>query len=483
MSRESVRSTRILFFVILSLLLFTACQNNTDQYNVLFIVADDMNGYGFNKTNPQVLSPNLDKFKETALSFPNTYCPAPACSPSRTAFLSGVSPHRSGKYYNGGTAWDKSLLMEQENMMEWFQRAGYNTYGKGKLFHSKIDKKRVEDNFMGTTGRAGFGPFPDSLHRVIPGNRFRGMQAFPDQDFPDVVNADQIIELLQTDQEKPFFMMYGLWRPHSPYTCPQRFYDMYNVDEIEIPDGFYKNDTADLPELAKAFIDTKRDDFQKITSTEKQWKEYLRGYFACYSFADYNIGRVLNALKESKYADNTIVVITSDNGFHMGEKNRFDKNSLWELSAVTPMAIYLPGSKHSGGTCTKPVNLQDLFPTFVDLCGNGMKPLKTIDGKSIKPLLDNPNAEWEKPSITYFGKGWISIRSENFRYLFYPDGSEELYDHRTDIWELKNIAGDSNFNEIKSHLKSFVPAEMAESIPGRWTDMIKRLEEKVSAKE
>lgn len=449
------------------------------RYNILFIVADDMNEYGFFKTNPAIKTPSLDKFRESAVSFKHAYCPAPACSPSRTAFLSGVSPIRSGKYYNGSTAWPKPLLTAQENMPEWFKRIGYSSYGKGKLFHAQIPKDRVQKCFDGGTGKAGFGPFPDESHR-IGGSRFRGMQAFPDRDFPDVQNADEIVKLLGTNQEKPFFLMYGLWRPHSPYTCPQRFYDIYDVNDIQPPSGYLANDTDDLPLIAKKYIETKKGDFNQITHTEQQWKEYLKGYYACYTFADWNIGRVLDALEMSKYADNTIVVVTSDNGFHMGEKNRFDKNSLWELSAITPMAIRVPGTQHAGKVCTQPVNLQDLFPTFVDYCGHGKLPLKPIDGRSLRPLLENPNGEWPYLSMTYFGKGWISMRGERYRYLQYSDGSEELYDHDADIWELDNLVKDKKYSTIIKTFRRQIPAIMEESLPGRWTNKIKGIEKSLN---
>lgn len=463
---------------IASLMTTVNCQA-TKPYNVLLIVADDMNEYGFFHTNPVVKTPNLDDFRKSALSFRNSYCPAPACSPSRSAFLSGISPHKSGKYYNGSNVWTTPMFEQQEIVPEWFQRIGYKTYGKGKLFHSDIPNERVERVFMGTTGKAGFGPFPDEQHQTL--NRFFGIQAFPDSVFPDVLNAQSVCEILQDNHEQPFFILYGLWRPHTPLTCPQRFFDMYKLDEIDLPPGYLENDLDDLPDIAKAYIKSKQqhDKFDKLGSDMELWKEFLRGYYACYTFADYNIGKVLTTLDNSPYANNTIVIITSDNGFHMGEKERFDKNSLWELSAITPMAIRIPGSPHAGKICTQPVNLQDLYPTFVDYCGNGIKPQLPIDGHSLKPLLENPEAAWEYPSLTFFGKGWTSVRTGQYRYLSYPDGSDELYDHTTDTWELNNLANDPHYTEVIKELKQHVPKEMANSIPGKWTTQIQNLEKEM----
>ena len=468
----------ILRFIPALMLVLTSCQIEKEPYNVLLIVADDMNGYGFLKSNPVVQTPHLDQFRESAVTFPHTYCAAPACSPSRTAFLTGLSPHHTGKYFNGCKEWDKPLLQEQETMPEWFRRTGYHAYGKGKLFHSTIPKDRLAKNFEGSTGQGGFGPFPDSAHQLL--NRFMGIQAFPDSLFPDVHNADAVIDLLQSPHDAPFFIMYGLWRPHTPLTCPQRFFDLYDTAGIEIPAGYMEDDLEDLPPMARAYVLSaqQRENFEGITRTEAQWKAFLRGYFACYTFADYNIGRVLDALEKSPYAENTIVVVTSDNGFHMGEKRRFDKNSLWELSAITPMAIMVPGSGHSGTVCNSPVNLLDLYPTFVDYCGNGQGPLQPVDGLSIRPLLEDPEAEWERPSVTWFGKGWISLRSERFRYIRYPDGTEELYDHSADHWELENLAGDSGYGAVKEEFRAFIPDSMAEAIPGQWTTRMQLIEEK-----
>ena len=460
----------------------SSCAEKTPP-NILLIVADDMNEYGFLHTHSQVLTPSLDAFREEAITFPQSYCAAPACSPSRTAFLSGVSPHRSGKYHNGCDAWNTPLLEAQESMMEWFLRAGYNTYGKGKLFHSRISDERAGRNFMGDRGKGGFGPFPDSAHRTFGSDsRFRGVQAFPEEDFPDVMNARSVIELLEADHEKPFFIMYGLWRPHSPYTCPQRFLDMYDPADITIPAGYLEADLADLPPIPRTFIEMgDQKEFRQITSTKEQWKKYLRGYFACYTFADFNIGRVIEALDKSAYAENTIVIVTSDNGFHMGEKDRFNKNGLWEQSAITPMAVRVPGSSHAGETCPAPVNLQDLYPTFVDLCGDGLEPLAPVDGHSFSRLLENPDAQWENPSISYFGKGWVSVRSEHYRYLVYPDGSCELYDHRSDPKEWSNLAGDPAYEEIRKELEKHVPAEMAETLEGRWSKALDAVLDKVAS--
>ena len=469
-----------LFIAGICIIVLSCSEREKPQPNILFIIADDMNDYGFLKSNEQVIAPHLDAFRKEAITFKHSYCPAPACSPSRSAFLSGLSPHRSGKYYNGSKVWDLPVFQNQETLMEWFQRVGYETYGYGKLFHSDISKERIAKNFPNGTGKGGFGPFPDEDHQVFGRkSRFRGVQAFPDEAFPDVINANAAIAELGKPQEKPFFMMYGLWRPHSPYTSPQRFLDLYHAQEIEIPVGYSKDDGDDLPEIAKAVIDLDSADFYGITQSDSLWKEYLKGYFAAYSFADDNIGRVLKALEASEHAENTIVIISSDNGFHMGEKDRFDKNSLWEQSAITPMAIRMPGAKDGGATSTAPVNLLDLFPTFVELCGNGISPNTSIDGKSIVPLLENPNSPWDHPSITYFGKDWVSVRNERFRYISYPDGSEELYDHDSDQWELENLADDPDFVSIKTELARYKPDQMVEAVEGRWTTSINKITKKV----
>lgn len=432
-----------------------------EKPNVLFLIVDDMNDYGFYETVPQIKMPYLDKFKESAVVFENANCGSPVCTPSRAAVFSGLFPHNTGAYFNGCDPWNKSeKLMDQETLPEMFKRNGYETFGRGKLYHAKLSPGRIEQNFDNRPiYGGGFGPFPDEEHQIK--GKFWGIQAFPDSIFPDVNNANAAIEFLEQEHDKPFFLALGLWRPHTPFTCPQRFYNMYDIDNIELPKGYDENDLSDIPEIAKELLDP----FGRFNPENKQeWKELIRAYYACTSFADWSVGRVIEALDKSKYAENTIVVFWSDNGYHCGEKNHWEKNTLWEQAAKTPMAIRVPNAAGNGLHCFAPVSSVDLYPTLTELCR--LNQQSKTDGTSLVPLLQDVETEWQ-PAITTFGEGFVSVRDKRFRYIRYADGSEELYDHFNDPFELKNIADIKEFGKAKADLAKYVPDKFAKELPGR----------------
>ena len=292
------------------------------------IIADDMNDYGFHNTYSVLKTPYLDEFCHSAIKFEKGYCAAPACVPSRAAVFSGIFPHKSGAYRNGCDPWKQSPFTAIESMPECFQRNGYTTFGRGKLFHSQPAPERKKAMWDNKVWGGGFGPFPDEEHQLA-GN-FWGVQAFKDQEFPDVVNADALIGFFEQEHDSPFFAVYGLWRPHTPFTAPQRFYDMYDPAEMPIPlHGWSEDDLNDVPPLGKQLADVWGDRFDLCgNENSKLWRKFVHAYCACTSFADWNIGRVINALDETQYADNTIVIFWSDNGYHCGEKDHWEKTTL-----------------------------------------------------------------------------------------------------------------------------------------------------------
>ncbi|WP_052670675.1 sulfatase [Draconibacterium sediminis] len=449
---------KLVLLIVLCASIFASAQQKP---NVLFLIVDDMNDYGFYETVSQIKMPYLNKFKESAVVFENANCGSPVCTPSRAAVFSGLFPHHTGAYFNGCDPWNKSeKLKQQETLPEMFKRNGYETFGRGKLYHAQLSEGRIEKNFDNRPiYGGGFGPFPDEEHQIK--GKFWGIQAFPDSIFPDVKNANAAIEFLQQDHDKPFFLALGLWRPHTPFTCPQRFYDMYDMNDIELPKGYNENDLSDIPEIAKELLDP----FGRFNPKNKQeWKELIRAYFACTTFADWSVGRVIETLDNSKYAENTIVVFWSDNGYHCGEKNHWEKNTLWEQAAKTPMAIRVPGVKENGKHCFAPVSSVDLYPTLTELCNLNQK--SKTDGKSLKPLLDNVELDW-KPALTTFGEGFASVRDKRFRYIRYSDGSEELYDHLNDPYEWNNIQGKHAVQRIKLRLGKYIPEKFAKELQGR----------------
>ncbi|MCX7011118.1 MAG: sulfatase [Candidatus Sumerlaeota bacterium] len=444
----------------------SAAMSRSARPNVLMIIVDDMNDYGFYGTHPQVRMPYLDRFKKTAVTFRHAYCASPVCNPSRAAVLSGLYPHHTGAYLNGSDPWDKTLSAI-ESLPECFKRNGYATWGGGKLFHSPLPEARAGTMWDNKVFAGGFGPFPPEKDQLQ--GKFWGWTPWeePDSEFPDVVNADAAIQFLQQEHDRPFFLAYGLWRPHTPFTAPKRFFDLYDLGKIEAPvAGYRDNDLDDVPAMAKELAGVFGARFDLCgPSNLPRWREFVRAYYACNSFADWNAGRVIEALDQSRHAENTIVVFWSDNGYHCGEKSHWEKSTLWEQAALTPLAIRLPGME-GGGECPRPVNTIDLFPTLVDLCGL-TPPSHALDGTSLRPLLENPQTAWDRPALTTYGEGMLSLRDERFRFIRYADGSEEIYDHDADPREFANIASRPEAAEIRRRFAPWAPAEWAPSLGGR----------------
>ena len=439
--------------------------------NVLLIITDDQNDYFAHSSGVNAKTPALDKLRKQAIAFPHAYCASPVCGPSRAALFSGLYPHHTGAYLNGADPWRTSAqLMACETLPELFRRSGYTTWGMGKLFHAKLTDGRGDrqwDNRSSANG--GFGPFGDKDHQFA--GKFFSVQEWdgPDSDFPDVKSANAAAKFLrQYKSAEPFFMVYGLWRPHNPWTAPRRFFDLYDSNQIPFPPpGYRKEDLVDVPpggrELSaiyaqrwNGFGDSNRD----------AWRRILHGYLACTSFADWNIGRVIEALDDSKHASNTIVIVTSDNGFHVGEKHHFGKSTLWEKSANVPLWIRLPNKMHAGIECSAQVGLIDLYPTLKSKCELGSQAQK-LDGTDLSPLLANPAIQWTRPAITTYGEGRFSLRSGRWRYIRYNDGKEELYDHRNDRHEFRNLATESGHDDILESFRKSVPQRWQSSLGGR----------------
>lgn len=459
------------YLLLSGFLLFTSALTATEpaaptRPNVVFIVLDDMNGYAARHEYPGIQMPNLERLQAQSVNFINASCGVSVCNPSRACFLSGLNANHTGAYLNGADVWNKpgSVLEHAQSLPEIFKANGYTTWGRGKLFHSPLPPEReltMFDNrpiFLG-----GFGPHPDKTKPEIA----PGIQPWtgPDTDFPDVVNANTAVEFLGQPHDKPFFLFYGLWRPHQPYTAPQRFFDLYDPAKMTIPAGWSPDDLDDVPAEGRALTDGLKKAQVNGQIDEALWKKYLLGYCANSSFADWNIGRVLEALDRSPYAANTIVILCSDNGYHCGEKRRWEKGTLWEQADYVPLIVRAPGIRP--GTSTRTVGLVDLYPTLQEYCGLGAAD-HPLDGRSFVPLLKNPAAAWDRPSLTIYGKGNAAVRDERYRYIRYADGTEEFYDRANDPHEFHNLAADPTVRALMDRLAQYVPKTWAPSWGGRW---------------
>ncbi|MEO0341291.1 MAG: sulfatase-like hydrolase/transferase, partial [Bacteroidota bacterium] len=262
--------------------------------------------------------------------------------------------------------------------------------------------------------------------------------------------------------EKPFFCYLGLWRPHTPYTAPKRFFELYEESTLAYPPGFMENDLEDVPQMGRDLVDSLHLFGPDIEKRRATFQRMLYGYAATSSFADWSVGRVIEALDESTYAHNTIVVIASDNGYHMGEKNKWQKATLWELSAYSPFLIRLPHGQSM--ELPQPVSLMDIYPTLIDYC-NLSPPEHELDGQSLLPIIENPTLA-HKPSCMTFGPEYTSVYDGTYRFIRYPDGSRELYNHDDDPHEWNNIAN-ADHEQIMEQLTTFIPLSFEKPLGGR----------------
>lgn len=464
---------KLLLLLLLFVFVLKDVRAKDEPYNVLFIAVDDLNDYiSLLKNHPGVRTPNLDQFAGTAVTFSNAYCASPVCNPSRIALLTGKSPHNTGLYELTDAFQNSDEAMRSILLPELFKQNGYTTMWSGKIFHTggssaqtRPGKERMDamwDDRRGQDG--GYGPMAtvnnitDTITRPIWWN-YQEWEG-PDSDFPDVRNADLTIERLQQDYEKPFFMALGFYRPHDPWTVPKRFFDLHPLEDIQLPEVL-ENDLDDLPDVGKEWANRplRLEDLKRIG----QWKPSMQAYLAAISFMDYNLGRVLDALDNSPYRDNTIVVLWADNGFHMGEKHHFAKQALWEQSTRVLLMFRIPGITNCRSFRSQPVSLIDIYPTLAELCGLP-QPAQELDGESLVPVIENENYKRVQPAMTFYKFGSASIRTGEWRYIRYYDGTEELYHETVDPREENNLAGDPAYHEVMERLADWYPKKVAPTV-------------------
>ena len=273
-------------------------------------------------------------------------------------------------------------------------------------------------------------------------------------DHPDGKTANWAAEqLLSGELKEPFFLGAGIFQPHLPNYAPQQYFDRFPLKDIDLPEGFLENDLDDVPVAHSKMAHNPW--LNRIRETG-QWKPAIQGYLACTAMVDDLVGQMVNALEKSKYADNTIIVLWSDHGFHHGEKGRWGKYSLWERATRVNLVWVVPGLTRAGSTCNRPVNLLDIYPTLVSLIG-GKAPEGQLEGNDLSVLMNNPQATWDAATVTTFGFRNYGVKSERYRYIVYEDGSEELYDHSNDKWEWRNLAGNPRYAETKVKLRKWLP--------------------------
>jgi iduronate 2-sulfatase len=482
--------------------------------NVILIVCDDLNDYISEPgAHPQAIAPNLKSFAKSAVRFSQAYSNNPVCAPSRASFLTGIYPHTSMNLFWGN--WTKNpTLKNSKSMMAYFRDNGYHVVGTGKLMHHHVKSEWSEFKNQTDYGPYWFNgkdrvahpsvpkPFNDigcidgsfaSLGDVPKGAKGSGWvtgwgpaklldfsEDNPNRDLTaDEKNAKWAIQKIKEFEKqkngKPFFLGLGFVRPHTPLHVPQKYFDMFPENETQLP-ILKENDKDDTYLHVSDASGKESKGIKYFELLKKSYpnklegiKAFTRAYLASVAAVDDCIGQVIKALDASPLKENTIVVVTSDHGFNMGEKDFVFKNSLWEESTRVPMIVRAPGVSKAGSVVTQPVSLIDIYPTLKDLCGLTTDTRKNnqgakLDGHSMRPLLKDPSSTWEGPdaalTMVYTGpqnnnklkqQHW-SIRTEQFRYIRYNNGKEELYDHKNDKNEWSNLAEHPEYKSVKDKL-------------------------------
>ena len=448
------------FFLMFESLVFGASK----KPNVLLISIDDLNDWvGCMGGHPQAKTPNIDRVAKMGTLFNNAHCQSPVCNPSRASMMTGRYPHTSGVYFLSPDLKEAPFLKNLKTMPEVFADHGYKTMAAGKIYHR--GDKRFFQEYLPT---GGFGPRPPKKISQPHGHPLWDWGIFPDDDkvMPDMKCAKWAVDQLSQKHDKPFFMGVGFYRPHVPMFATKKWFDMHPKDKIKLPAVL----SDDLNDLSQYAIDLTN--LEHVSPTHEwvtgagQWEHAVQSYLASVTFADHCLGLVLDALEKSKYADNTIIALFSDHGFHLGEKERWAKRSLWEDGTRVPVVVVAPGHKAAQKT-NRPAELLDIFPTLLELAG--LPKDETQEGQSLVPLMKKPQREWKHPAITSFGLGNYSIRSTNYRFIQYFDGSRELYDLRDDPHEWKNLIENPKMPQVIQEHASFIPQKQHPILPGNST--------------
>lgn len=462
-----------------------------DRPNVLFIALDDMNDWvGCLGGKSGVHTPNVDRLAEQGTLFTRAYCSAPSCCPSRTSLLTGRRPSSTGIYYNISYFWRKNPhLKDNVTLPQYFRNNGYRTMGSGKIFHAL---SWISERYgMVQNDPASWDQYFPSVDNPMPDfNWPDGMKEANNQiswppvaggddpdrvppyffdwgplDVPESQTSDSKVvhwganKLNENNKGQPFFLGAGIFRPHIPWFVPKKYYDMYPLEDIVVP-FVPKGDLNDLPPAGRQMGSGRRSWHQWLVKNGL-WKKAVQAYMASMSFADAQVGYLIDALEASRFADNTIVVLWSDHGFHLGEKGTWEKFTLWEEAGRLPLIIKAPGLTTPRSRCGEPVSLLDLYPTLAELCG--LPAPDHTEGQSLVPLLKQPDREMGRAVVTTFGYQNHSIRSRRWRYIRYKDGSEELYDHDHDSGEFYNLAGYRRYKSVKKRLAKYLPEKNVSS--------------------
>lgn len=447
MVRSTLLVTSFLFSMGAARSLAADRPNATNRPNVLFIAVDDLNHWvGHLGRNKQTKTPYLDRLATLGTTFTRAYCAAPVCNPSRAALMSGRRPSASGVYSNGND-W-RPVIAPDTTLTGTFRRAGYHVCGAGKIYHGAYERDTEWNDYLHSEGN----PRPVDPFSAGPLSPFGPVDA-AESEWSDHKSVDYGIAELNKAHDQPFFVAVGLHKPHMPWTVPRKYFDMHPLDQIELPP--YRED--DLNDLPPAAVEMAKPREHESVRKGEGWKRAVQAYLAAVSYADAEIGRLIDAYEKSPQRDNTILVLWGDHGWHLGEKHHWRKFALWEEATRAPFIWVVPGVTKAGTRCERTVDFMSIYPTLCDLCG--VKTPEHVQGVSIRPLLADAKSAWDRPALTTHGRNNHAVRSEGWRYIRYEDGGEELYDETADPYEWTNLAGDARYQSEKQKLAAYLPQD------------------------
>jgi uncharacterized sulfatase len=438
------RSRLFILFLVFALVAAAGCgqskspaRRESSKPNVLLIVLDDMNMnlgvYG----HTMVKSPNIDRLASRGMRFDRAYCQFSLCNPSRASFMSGRRPESTGVLRNADPP--RVKLKEEDFLPEHFSRNGYFTAGVGKVMHDRVENEVKWDVFEGP---AQIGDVPIARHC---GGHWWCATDNKDEEERDGRIARRVIKLIEQNKDKPFFIAAGFGLPHSPWYAPRKYFDLYPLETIPLPEADTDSQTS-----------------------EEDKRRSRASYYACVSFVDAQVGLIMDELENLSLADNTIIVFTSDHGFHLGEHGIWDKKTLYEESVRVPLIVFAPG-KQGGAISSRIVELVDLYPTLTELCG--LPTPDGMEGTSFVPLLADPARAWKKAAFTLTIKSkksplFHSVRTERYAYIEAAGADPaELYDHQTDPEELKNLADDPASRKTVAEMKKILEEGWTKALP------------------
>jgi iduronate 2-sulfatase len=459
------------------------------RMNVLFIAVDDLRPQLGCYGSGHIISPNIDRLAARGLLFERTYCQQAVCGPTRASLLSGVRPDTSRIYGNNTPV--RKAMPDVTTLPQHFRNNGYETISIGKIYHHPDDDPQGWTKTPFRAGPSSGGAWKgrgyltreaiaqmNSYNQAFPAMKGRG-PAFeaadvPDDAYPDGANTARAIRELNRLKDKPFFLAMGLYKPHLPFNAPKRYWDMYRPEDIRPADNPF------VPKNAPSYAMTNWGELRnyygipkKGPCSEELARQLIRGYYACITYIDALVGRLLDELEKLKLIDNTVIILWGDHGWKLGEHGGWCKHTNFELDTHVPMILSIPQMKTAGSRTRALTEYVDIFPTLSEACGLGLPD--HLEGCSMMPLLDDPKRPWKKAAFSQYPRGKVmgrSLRTERFRYTEWQDRStnevmaRELYDHEKDPHENVNAAADPQYRQDVERLAQMLKVGWRAALPG-----------------